>query len=226
FPNGKFSLYFLAYIPKDQVLPKSDDELSAYVFSREGVLEFTHNWGTENNPNQSYHNGNTEPRGFGHIAICVDNIEAACKRFEELGVKFIKKLTDGTMKNIAFINDPDGYWIEIIPSNKDENCRPVYGTLSRETIDNVVAHSIIYQTKKLPWSIGNPSLVREKSSISKTSSSLHSNIEIPINHSPTPENTLTTNSTSTSISSSSRSTSPDKQLSSRSTSPDKHLIDN
>ncbi|CAJ0627839.1 10372_t:CDS:10 [Entrophospora sp. SA101] len=128
-----------------------------------------------------------------------------------------------------------------------ENCRPVYGTLSRETIDNVVAHSIIYQTKKLPWSIGNPSLVRgdyksrkskhqskiinshiksEKSSISKTSSSLHSNIEIPINHSPTPENTLTTNSTSTSISSSSRSTSPDKQLSSRSTSPDKHLIDN
>ncbi|CAJ0750463.1 13240_t:CDS:10, partial [Entrophospora sp. SA101] len=197
---------------KNQVLPKSDDELSAYVFSREGVLEFTHNWGTENNPNQSYHNGNTEPRGFGHIAICVDNIEAACKRFEELGVKFIKKLTDGTMKNIAFINDPDGYWIEIIPSNKDENCRPVYGTLSRETIDNVVAHSIIYQTKKLPWSIGNPSLVREKSSISKTSSSLHSNIEIPINHSPTPENTLTTNSTSTSISSSSRSTSPDKQL--------------
>nr|CAG8525556.1 5132_t:CDS:2 [Entrophospora candida] len=119
FPNGKFSLYFLAYIPKDQVLPKSDDELSAYVFSREGVLEFTHNWGTENNPNQSYHNGNTEPRGFGHIAICVDNIEAACKRFEELGVKFSKKLTDGTMKNIAFINDPDGYWIEIIPSNKD-----------------------------------------------------------------------------------------------------------
>ena len=46
--------------------------------------------------------------GIGHIAIAVDDIEAACARFEQLGVPFKKKLTDGNMKNIAFILDPDG----------------------------------------------------------------------------------------------------------------------
>jgi len=38
----------------------------------------------------------------------VANVEAACVRFEELGVQFKKRLTDGKMKNIAFILDPDG----------------------------------------------------------------------------------------------------------------------
>lgn len=74
-----------------------------------GVLEFWHDHGTESDPGfQGYHNGNTEPKGFGHIAISVDNIEEACARFEQLGVRFQKKLTDGKMKNIAFILDPDG----------------------------------------------------------------------------------------------------------------------
>lgn len=45
----------------------------------------------------------------GHIAISVDDIQAACERFERLGVRFQKRLTDGKMKNIAFILDPDGY---------------------------------------------------------------------------------------------------------------------
>ncbi|CAG8617327.1 15994_t:CDS:2, partial [Racocetra fulgida] len=52
------------------------------------------NWGTEKDSDFQYHDGNKEPRGFGHLAISVDNIEAACARFEELGVKFIKKLKD------------------------------------------------------------------------------------------------------------------------------------
>ena len=43
-------------------------------------------------------------------------IEAACARFEDLGVAFQKRLSDGRMKNIAFIRDPDDYWVEIIPS--------------------------------------------------------------------------------------------------------------
>ena len=75
-----------------------------------GVLELTHNHGTESDPSfTGYVSGNTEPgRGFGHLAISVDNIEAACERFEKLGVPFKKKLTDGKMKNIAFILDPDG----------------------------------------------------------------------------------------------------------------------
>lgn len=41
------------------------------------------------------------------------NVDAACERFETLGVNFIKRPKDGTMKTIAFITDPDGYWIEI-----------------------------------------------------------------------------------------------------------------
>jgi len=79
------------------------------------VLELTHNHGTESDPTfEGYASGNTEPgRGFGHIAITVPDIEAACARFESLGVKFKKRLTDGMMKNIAFILDPDGYWIEV-----------------------------------------------------------------------------------------------------------------
>ncbi|GBB93314.1 hypothetical protein RclHR1_02150001 [Rhizophagus clarus] len=83
---------------------------------REAVLELTHYWGTESDPNHEYHNGNgnKDLRGFGHLAILVDNLEAACKRFEDKEVKFIKKLEDGAAKTIAFISDPDGYWIELI----------------------------------------------------------------------------------------------------------------
>ena len=83
-----------------------------------GILELTHNHGTESDPDfQGYASGNTDPgRGFGHIAITVPDIEKACARFETLGVPFKKRLTDGNMKHIAFILDPDGYWVEIVPS--------------------------------------------------------------------------------------------------------------
>jgi len=47
----------------------------------------------------------------------------ACKRFDELGVKYVKKPDDGKMKGVAFIQDPDGYWIEI---------------LNPRTVDNIV----------------------------------------------------------------------------------------
>ena len=39
-------------------------------------------------------------------------MDAACTRFEEKKVNWKKRLTDGRMKNIAFVLDPDGYWIE------------------------------------------------------------------------------------------------------------------
>ena len=40
--------------------------------------------------------------------------DEACARFESLGVSFKKRPQDGKMKDIAFITDPDGYWIEIL----------------------------------------------------------------------------------------------------------------
>ena len=71
------------------------------------MLELTHNHGTESDPDYAPHNGNKEPKGFGHVCISVDNLQAACKRIEDAGYKFQKKLTDGRMKNIAFALDPD-----------------------------------------------------------------------------------------------------------------------
>lgn len=44
----------------------------------------------------------------------MENIELACKRLEDAGYPFQKKLTDGRMKHIAFVKDPDGYWVELI----------------------------------------------------------------------------------------------------------------
>ena len=103
--SGKFSLYFLAF---------RDSE--GNPFTGEGVLELTHNWGTEDDPDfAGYHDGNSDPRGFGHICITVPDLEAACARFDAAGVRFIKRPEDGQMRGLAFIADPDGYWIEVIP---------------------------------------------------------------------------------------------------------------
>ncbi|KAF2398892.1 glyoxalase I [Trichodelitschia bisporula] len=113
-PGGNFDIYFLAY----------DSGESSPVF-----LELTHNHGTENDPDYQIVNGNTEPfRGFGHIAISVDNIQAACQRLEDAGYPFQKKLTDGRMKHIAFVKDPDSYWVEIIPQNPLEETASIRET--------------------------------------------------------------------------------------------------
>ena len=115
-PNAKFSLYFLGTFNEEEIkdLPKDNEEKRGWVLNQKSILELTHNWGTENDPNFAYHDGNKEPRGFGHIAFKVPDVLKACERFEKLGVTFQKKPSDGTMKSIAFIKDPDGYWIEIV----------------------------------------------------------------------------------------------------------------
>lgn len=129
-PAGGFNLYFLGY--------KSD--LPRH--SREGLLELTWNYGTEKQEGFSYHDGNKGPQGFGHICesrptgrifcylgppitdmwwcegVSVDNLEAACKRFEDLNCNWKKRLTDGRMKNVAFLLDPDGYWVEVIQNER------------------------------------------------------------------------------------------------------------
>ncbi|KAK1230749.1 Lactoylglutathione lyase, partial [Marasmius sp. AFHP31] len=114
-----FTLYFLAFDVENKFDSLSKEEKEKEVFQREGILELTHNHGTESDTEfKGYSSGNSDPgKGFGHIAITVQDIEKACERFEQLGVTFKKKLTDGKMKNIAFLLDPDGYWIEVVPTS-------------------------------------------------------------------------------------------------------------
>jgi lactoylglutathione lyase len=54
----------------------------------------------------------------GFLGVSVDNIEAACSRFESLNVNWKKRLTDGRMKNVAFLLDPDGYWVELVQNEE------------------------------------------------------------------------------------------------------------
>ncbi|XP_072755174.1 lactoylglutathione lyase-like [Anoplolepis gracilipes] len=113
FPEMKFSLYFLGYENQKEI-PTDRRENIEWTFNRKATIELTHNWGTETDPDAKYHNGNSDPRGFGHIGIAVPDVEKACERFEKLNVEFVKKPNDGKMKGLAFIKDPDGYWIEIL----------------------------------------------------------------------------------------------------------------
>lgn len=91
YPEGRFTLAFMGY----------GDEAS------NTVLELTHNWDTH-----AYELGN----GFGHIAVAVDDVYAACERIKQLGGKLVREA--GPMKNsstvLAFIEDPDGYKIELL----------------------------------------------------------------------------------------------------------------
>ena len=115
FPDMEFSLYFLAAVAPDEVeqWSEDDDERLVQTFGRRALLELTYNWGDEDDPEVDYHNGNTDPRGFGHIGFAVPDLDAACARFEAEGVDFVKRPDEGKMQDIAFIQDPDGYWIEI-----------------------------------------------------------------------------------------------------------------
>ncbi|KAJ7029874.1 lactoylglutathione lyase-like protein [Mycena alexandri] len=122
-PDAKFDLYFLAYDSPSAV------SHGKHWSDREGIVELTHNYGTESDPEYKIVNGNTEPhRGFGHICVSVDNIQAACARLEEAGYRFQKKLADGRMRHIAFALDPDSYWVEIISFNPIETTAEIKET--------------------------------------------------------------------------------------------------
>jgi len=91
YPNGRFTLAFVGY----------GDE------SSNAVIELTHNWDTT-----AYEMGN----GYGHIALGMENIYTACEAIREKGGKITRE--PGPMKHgtteIAFVEDPDGYKIELI----------------------------------------------------------------------------------------------------------------
>ncbi|WP_445636642.1 lactoylglutathione lyase [Nostoc sp. DSM 114161] len=91
YPGGEFTLAFVGY----------GDE------SDNTVIELTYNWGVE-----KYELGNA----YGHIALGVDDIYTKCEEIRNQGAKIVRE--PGPMKNgstvIAFVEDPDGYKIELI----------------------------------------------------------------------------------------------------------------
>ena len=91
YPDGKFTLAFVGY----------HDE------SEQAAIELTYNWGVE-----QYEIGT----GFGHIAIGVRDIYATCDAIKRRGGKVTRE--PGPMKHgttvIAFVEDPDGYKLELI----------------------------------------------------------------------------------------------------------------
>ncbi|MFT5169965.1 MAG: lactoylglutathione lyase [Candidatus Omnitrophota bacterium] len=91
YASGKFTLAFLGY---------GDEKENT-------VLELTHNWDTT-----EYVSGNA----FGHIAIGVPDVYAACEKIKAQGGKVVREA--GPMKHgttiLAFVEDPDGYKIELL----------------------------------------------------------------------------------------------------------------
>jgi len=148
FPNDKFSLYFLATVPKElegNLPPIGSREAHELTFNtREGMglIELTHNHGTEDETDlplrdaagrpQMFHDGNSEPRGFGHMAFNVNDVYGAASKLEQNGVPFKKRPDEGRMKGIAFCLDPDGYSIELVPA--DQQYEPERFTFSQTMI--------------------------------------------------------------------------------------------
>lgn len=91
YPDGKFTLAFVGYGPE----------------SDQAVIELTYNWGVD-----QYDLGTA----FGHIALEVDDAYAACDTIRSAGGKVVRDA--GPMKHgntvIAFVEDPNGYKIELI----------------------------------------------------------------------------------------------------------------
>ncbi len=114
FEEMRFSLYFLARPDEGESIPGDVPGRNRWTFSQRGILELTHNWGTESDPEARYHDGNSQPQGFGHICFSVPDLGKAIAWFDANGVSYVKRPEEGKMKNIAFIRDPDGYWIEIV----------------------------------------------------------------------------------------------------------------
>merc|ERR1740123_224054 len=93
--------------------------MQAVKNSNKVFLKLFHVHGTESQDDFSYHPGNQERDGFGHIAFNTKDVYAACDRLESQGVTFKKKPNEGRMKGLAFAYDPDGYWVEIVTHGGD-----------------------------------------------------------------------------------------------------------
>jgi len=120
FPEMSFSLYFLARLDDDEArqVPEDARARTEWTFRQRGILELTHNWGTEAQADFAYHNGNEQPQGFGHICFSVPDLDAAAAWMDQNGVSFVKRPDQGKMKDVAFVRDPDGYWIELVEAGR------------------------------------------------------------------------------------------------------------
>ncbi|WP_030074196.1 lactoylglutathione lyase [Halomonas alkaliantarctica] len=118
FEEMQFSLYFLANMDDSDNVPEDLQARTAWTFSQKGLLELTHNWSTEDQQDFAYHDGNAEPQGFGHICFSVPDLEAAQAWFDEHQVTFVKRADQGKMKDVIFVKDADGYWIEVIQADR------------------------------------------------------------------------------------------------------------
>ena len=114
FAAMEFSLYFLGKLDKNEQPPSEKPSRTQWTFAQRGVLELTHNKKKKKDADFKYHDGNAKPQGFGHICFAVPDLEKATAWFDENKVEFVKRPGEGKMKDIAFIKDPDGYWIEIV----------------------------------------------------------------------------------------------------------------
>ena len=114
----KLSLHFLKVGSSAKSVPAEAGERNASKFAQTGVLGLTHNWVTEEDTDVKHHNGNAQPQGFAHICFSVPDLAAAVAWFDLNEVAFFKRPEQGKMKNVAFIQDPDGYWIEIVGADR------------------------------------------------------------------------------------------------------------
>ena len=110
----KLSLHFLKVGSSAKSAPADAGERNASKFAQTGILELTHNWVTKDDADFKNHNGNAQPQEFGRICFSVPNLAAAVAWFDLNAVAFFKRPEQGKMKNVAFIQNLDGYWIEIV----------------------------------------------------------------------------------------------------------------
>ncbi len=109
------SIAFYTEVLEMRLLRKSDNEAYKYTLAFVGygeedshtVLELTYNWGVD-----EYDQGTA----FGHIALGVEDVAAACERIKERGGVVSRDAgpVKGGSTIIAFVEDPDGYKIELI----------------------------------------------------------------------------------------------------------------
>lgn len=121
FPEMQFSLFFLAKLGDADQVPEDIGARTRWTFGQRGILELTHNWGTEDQADFAYHNGNAQPQGFGHICFAVPDLAKAVAWFDSNAVDYVKRPEQGKMKDVAFVKDPDGYWIEIVQPGLNAN---------------------------------------------------------------------------------------------------------